>query len=387
MSLNFVCLSPHFPEHFRHFWRQLKTQGVHILGISDSSWEALGPEIQDLLHAYYRVEDMHDRSQLEAACRHFIQEQGPIWRLESHNEYWLETDAHLRSCFDISGPNLNNIALLKSKERMKAIYRQAGIPVAEGQKISSPEACRAFIARTGFPVVVKPDIGVGADRTWKLSTEQDLEAFLPHCAEASWLIEEFIEGTLYSYDGLTDITGRILFSTAQRFSHGIMDIVNQDLDLYHLVLPECPPALAALGQQTVAAFQIQERFFHFEFFQRPDQRWVALEVNIRPPGGLSLDMINFAHSLDLYQAYADMLIGGQWKQTAHVPQAVGYIGRKNRTYQLNDAEVLTRFGTHILHHQPMADIFYPVMGNRGFVVKAADPNQIQAMAAEIQARA
>lgn len=58
------------------------------------------------------------------------------------------------------------------------------------------------------------------------------------------------------------------------------------------------------------------RFVHLEFF-RLDKRhegignvgdFVALEVNIRPAGGYTPDMINFAHSTDIYKIWADMVV-------------------------------------------------------------------------------
>ena len=35
--------------------------------------------------------------------------------------------------------------------------------------------------------------------------------------------------------------------------------------------------------------------------------FLGLEVNMRPAGGFTPDMINFAHSCDVYQMWADMI--------------------------------------------------------------------------------
>jgi len=383
---HFVCLSPHFPPNFKTFWLRLKEANVQVLGISDSPWEELGPELQTLLTEYYRVEDMHNLSQLEAACQHFIKRYGKIDRLESHNEYWLETEAHLRTVFDIPGPRAENIRDIKSKERMKVLYRQGGIAVAEGAKVCTEKECRDFIQKTGYPVVVKPDIGVGAARTWKLSSEEDLRQFIPFCDGTAYLIEEFIEGELYSFDGLTDSQGKILFSASQYFNHGIMEIVNKDLDLYHMVLREIPAELEALGQKVVRTFGIRERFFHFEFFHRPDGRWVALEVNIRPPGGLSMDLFNYANDMDLYKGYAEMILTGALHQTPSRNYFAAYIGRKHRqNYQLSHDEIMQKFSKEIIHHQNMAKIFYPVMGYGGYLVKSPDQQRIHELVREIHA--
>lgn len=53
--------------------------------------------------------------------------------------------------------------------------------------------CRRFIAEVGFPVVVKPDIGVGAAKTWKLESESlNMTHFLSQAGDTAYLMEEFI---------------------------------------------------------------------------------------------------------------------------------------------------------------------------------------------------
>ncbi len=51
---------------------------------------------------YYYVDDMHNYDQILRACGHFTHRHGKIDRFESHNEYWLETDARIRT--DSEGP-------------------------------------------------------------------------------------------------------------------------------------------------------------------------------------------------------------------------------------------------------------------------------------------
>ena len=39
------------------------------------------------------------------------------------------------------------------------------------------EGCKAFIQEVGYPVIVKPDTGVGASNTEKLTCDEELAAF------------------------------------------------------------------------------------------------------------------------------------------------------------------------------------------------------------------
>ena len=95
---------------------------------------------------------------------------GKIDWLESNNEYWLEQDARLREDFHITtGLQPKDMALIKHKSRMKEGYRRAGVPCARYHMVGTLDEAMAFIREVGYPVIVKPDCGVGASDTWKIS--------------------------------------------------------------------------------------------------------------------------------------------------------------------------------------------------------------------------
>ena len=52
----------------------------------------------------------------------------------------------------------------------------------------------------GYPVIVKPDVGVGATNTWKLESDEDLVCFYDQLPPVPYVMEEFIEGEICSYD-------------------------------------------------------------------------------------------------------------------------------------------------------------------------------------------
>ncbi|MBN2393437.1 MAG: hypothetical protein JXR84_22080, partial [Anaerolineae bacterium] len=101
--MNVVLLSPNFPLSYYQFAVGLKRAGATVLAIGDAHYEALRPELRDALTEYYRVDSLHDYAQLLRACAYFTYRYGKLDRLESHNEFWLETDARLRLDFNIPG--------------------------------------------------------------------------------------------------------------------------------------------------------------------------------------------------------------------------------------------------------------------------------------------
>ena len=100
--MNVVFLSPHFPPNWWRFVRGLKEVGATTLGIADMQlWSSFNPELRESLDDYYRVDDLGDYDQLTRAMGFFIHRHGRIGRLDSLNEHWLETEARLRTDFNV----------------------------------------------------------------------------------------------------------------------------------------------------------------------------------------------------------------------------------------------------------------------------------------------
>ena len=78
-------------------------------------------------------------------------------------------------------------------------------------------------------MIVKPDNGVGASHTYRLSSEQELQAFLDGKEpDVSYIMEEFIYAEINSYDAIIDSHGEPIFETGNITPISIMDIVNDE---------------------------------------------------------------------------------------------------------------------------------------------------------------
>jgi hypothetical protein len=371
--MNVVFLSPNFPPNFWHFCRGLREAGANPLGIADAPWEALRPELRGALSEYYRVDDLHRYDELTRALGYLTFRHGKLDRLDSMSEHWLELEARARDDFNVFGLRTADMARFKRKSEMKAVYRQAGIAVAPGRLCRTAEELRAFVAEVGYPVVAKPDTGVGAAQTFKLESEREVAAFLLAKPPVDYFVEGFVTGTLVTYDGLADRQGRVVFDSSMEFDRGIMEVVNQDSEMSYTAVREIPADLAAAGRALVEAFGVRERYFHFEFFRRPDGGLVALEVNVRPPGGYTMDMWNFQNDVDMYRAYGDLLMEGHIRAEARRPYFVAWVGRKDRFQYAWSGEQLRReLGPILVHHARVEDVFARAIGNEGFILRSPE---------------
>lgn len=314
--MNFVYVSPHFPDNMWQYCRALKQNGVNVLGIADTPYEQLTPEVQGNLSDYYQVDSLEDGEQLRRALGYFTWRHGRIDWLESNNEYWLNQDAWLREAFHIqTGPLPQDMPHYRHKSLMKQRYQQAGVKTAPWAMANSLEQALQFVEEVGYPLVVKPDQGVGAGGTYRIHNEPELRNFFDHLPGQPYIMEACIFGEICSYDALIDAQGQPLYETGNITRGNIMDFVNERQDCVFYIVPQVAEDLAELGRRCVIAWDVKSRAVHFEFFRlREDQpgigqkgELIGLEVNMRPSGGYSTDMINYAGSLDYYRMWADMI--------------------------------------------------------------------------------
>ena len=374
--MNFVFISPNFPHTYWNFCDRLKRNGVNVLGIGDCPYDDLEQQLKACLTEYYKVGNMENYDEMYRAVAFFAFRYGKIDWLESNTEYWLEQDAKLREDFNITtGVQPEELSMWKSKSAMKPFYKEAGIPTARNHKVTDIGAAREFLEEIGgFPVIVKPDIGVGAADTWKLESEEDLEWFYDNLPEHPYVMEEFVYGNIYSYDAICNAEGEVLFESSNWFPPSIADMVNKGLDLAYYTTDVVPEQLREYGRAALKAFKVRSRFVHFEFFRLTQARknlgevgdFVGLEVNMRPAGGYTPDMMDFAHNTDVYEIWAEMVAFNERR----LPDIGGdrfcaYASRRDiHSYVHSHEEILEKYGSCMKMCERMPDVLSGAMGNQ-----------------------
>ena len=384
--MNFIFISPQFPHTYWNFCDRLKKRGVNVLGIGDTPYDQLEYQVKESLTEYYWVDNMEDYDKMLRAVAFFTFKYGKIDWIESNNEYWLEQDARLRTDFHVTtGVQYAEIERYKSKAEMKKYYALGNVPTARQAKADSRAAADAFIKEVGYPLIAKPEVGVGATYTWKLENDEDLEKFFAEKPDVPYVLEEFVTGDIYSYDAIIDDHSEPVFESMTCWPPSIMDIVEKELDLAYYVAGDVAAQLKDMGRRTVKAFDVHNRFVHLEFFRLTKAKkglgkkgdFAGLEVNMRPAGGYTPDMMNFAHSTDVYEIWAEMVTDG--KRTLPdlgLEYSCVYAGRRDSVaYVHTHEEIREKYGKFIVMEEALPPMMVPQMGNYMYTAKLADEEE------------
>ena len=375
---NFIFISPNFPTNYWKFCAELKKNGMNVLGIGDCPYNQLMPELRGSLNEYYKVSSLENYDEVFRAVAFLTYKHGKIDWLESNNEYWLERDAALRTAFNIeTGFKTADMQPVKFKSAMKAYYAKAGIKTARWHLVRDYDGCKNFIAEVGYPVIVKPDNGVGASHTYKLKSEDELNYFFATKDTTLYIMEEYVNGTVHTYDAIINSKGEPLFETGNVTMDSIMDIVNTRDNSCYYIEKNLPDAMRDIGRRTVAAFGVKSRFVHLEFFVLNEDQpalgkkgdILGLEVNMRPSGGFSADMFNFANSTDVYKIWADMVAYDRSTLSSEGREHFYccFCGRRDgKNFVMNHAAIMAKYGDRIKMVQrlpkalsdAMADMMY-----------------------------
>ena len=167
-----------------------------------------------------------------------------------------------------------------------------------------------------------------------------------------------------------------------------MDCVNDHNSIKFYIVDQLADDLKACGRACLKAFKVRRRFVHLEFFRLLEDhphlgkkgQIVGLEVNMRPSGGPTPDMVNFAYSTNCYQHYADMMIYDKLRhKTKAAPAFCVYVGRwKEHPYAHTHQEILEHWSEELKVAEELPEVLAHGMGNYMYLARFETKAQMDA---------
>jgi biotin carboxylase len=314
--VNVAFVAPYLPPTTLRFLRAaLAQQGVRLGLVTHEPLERVPEDVREALAGHWQVGNVLDWRQLEAGVRGLGSQLGGVERLLGILEHMQVALARVRDALGISGLDVEAAQNFRDKARMKTLLREAGLPCARHGLAADLAAARAFAAATGYPLVVKPPAGAGAEGTFRVDDDAalvDAVGFLAPSAERPALLEEFIVGEEHSFDSVF-VKGRPVWHSLTRYRPTPLEVLRNSWIQWCVLLPRevDEPAyddIREAAYRAVSLLGLQTGLTHLEWFRRPDGSLAISEVAARPPGAQITTLISAAHDLDFYGAWSRLMI-------------------------------------------------------------------------------
>jgi formate-dependent phosphoribosylglycinamide formyltransferase (GAR transformylase) len=312
--VNIVMLSPGFPLEMAYFTRALAGVGATVIGVGDQHPQALPAEARQALAHYEHLSLADERAVLTAL--HGLSRHVRIDQVECLWEPYMMLAAHIREAFGLPGMTAEQTVPFRDKERMKQVLDAAGIRTPRHSSTTTVAGAWEAAEVIGYPLIVKPIAGAGSADTYRVDTAEqlaDVLAMVRHVDVIS--VEEFVEAEEFTYDTVC-AAGEVLFENIcwyrprplQARSHewvSPMTVAVRHLDQEQL------QGGREMGRAVLQALGFRAGFTHMEWYRKDDGEVVFGEIGARPPGGRTVDVMNYVTDDDLFRAWAEAVVHGR----------------------------------------------------------------------------
>jgi biotin carboxylase len=376
--MEFLYLSPEFPPNYANFVLKLDEMNVNVWGIGEADFHFMPETLRSALKWYVSA-NLSSTAEVEIALENLLRVKASLGTspnfdmVESHNEQWLQLEGFINHKLGIDGIQPKDLNRLKKKSVMKKLFKEIDLPVARGERVTDFNHGLQLADDLGYPLILKPDEGVGANGIHKVTNEAHLRHLLAEI-KGDYLMEEFIDAKIVTFDGLVDGNGRILFENSISYGEGVLEYV-LGKDTFFYVSRHIPDKLLQIGRRLTKLFDIRRKFFHFEFFMVGDD-YMPIEINCRPPGGAILDMMNYSVDDDLYAAYARMIANSEAAVAKEKKYYCCYLGRRDKDYVHSHSDILAEFGHCLTEYAENPLIFQQAMGKYRYILRSKSESEI-----------
>jgi phosphoribosylaminoimidazole carboxylase (NCAIR synthetase) len=269
--------------------------------------------------AHWKVADIMNVDQLVWATRELAFRKGPVERLFGAYEQLQVPLAEAREALGLPGLSVQAATNFRDKARMKTLLRANGLPCARHRLAPSMDDASAFAEASGFPVVVKPPAGAGAQQTYRVENMDQLRRALavqPPSATTPVLLEEFVRGEEHSFETIS-IDGQSVWHSLTHYYPTPLHVLENPWIQWCLVLPreiDSPKYddIRNAGRRALDVLGMTTGLTHMEWFRRPDGSIAISEVAARPPGAQITTLVSRAHDIDFVHAWARVMIFGEF---------------------------------------------------------------------------
>jgi hypothetical protein len=293
--------------------------GVSLGLVTSEPVDRLPAVLREHCAGHWRVDNALDPKQIAEGVSGLGRQMGRVERLVGALEQLQVPLAQVREALGIEGMDVATAMNVRDKARMKTVLREAGVPCARHQLVAHPDEAFAFAQAVGFPLVAKPPAGAGAQATYRLDDVEALRSWLagvPPREDAPGLLEEFLTGEEHTFDAVT-LGGHTGWWSISDYLPTPLEVLRNPWVQWVVLLPRNIggpryETISQVGPTALRALGVRDALTHMEWFRRPDGSVAVSEVAARPPGAGISSMMGYAHDMDFYSAWAELVVLGSF---------------------------------------------------------------------------
>jgi phosphoribosylaminoimidazole carboxylase (NCAIR synthetase) len=295
-------------------------EGVTLSVVSQDPESAISPALRPRIAGHFQVRDVGDGHELARALRGLSHRVGRVDRLTGVLEQLQLPMAEARELTGVPGMKTAAAHRFRDKDVMKDALRAHGLPVAASRLVGSMRELEAFIDAVGYPIIVKPQAGLGSRGTHRIESAGDLGALVRlgldprpgHPLQA----EEFIRAREFTCETVS-IHGRPVWRSGTRYFPTPLEVLETPWMQYCVLLPrELEAPWTEFAEVNGAALDVlfgDEKdvagtaLTHMEWFLADGGELYVSEVGARPPGVHIMPLMGLAHEVDMVKAWAELI--------------------------------------------------------------------------------
>jgi biotin carboxylase len=228
----------------------------------------------------------------------------PVTRIALYGEQDCDRAAAVGEALGVATHSRDTVRWVHDKHAMRARLRAAGLEDTPAALVTDREMLRAFAAKHGLPLVVKPNGGVASVGVSVARSPADLDACFAkavaeHAAFSSpgVLAERFFEGPQFSIEGFSEDSEHVFVAIARKYSDPVTFS-----ELGHVLPAPLSPAEEKLIQcyagEVLDALGVRFGPTHTEFVLTPEgpriiETHLRLSSDTGPlvPGATGVDLV------------------------------------------------------------------------------------------------
>lgn len=293
------------------FVKKLKEKGYYIISFHPSNDFPTKEYSND-----YRVVDILNKEK----CLEYAREINPNVILSEECDIAMPTIAYLSNELSIPSLSINDASLYTDKSRMRDFCKEKGINSPDYCKCYQKVDAQLFYQKVKCKCILKPLDSNCSKGVFIINKEEDIDAYwneticYSKCSNAV-LIEQYIEGTEFTIDGVVTANGHKSIAISEKRHYAYNPSIAYELFFSNYNDNYDYDELRRLNNSFVDASTLPVGFFTHAEYKCMNGKFYLIEIGARGGGNyISSDIVPIVSGIDNYEFMINTLVEGHLEE-------------------------------------------------------------------------